>query len=323
MPHTRTTDIPTALNFLTPEVVLNAAKEIRLGKSVQLDARLDYFDLAYGGREKFQHKIIDFNGENPGNLHFYGHDDVLHFNTQGSSQWDGLRHVGIQESGFYYNGVRHDDIKKGSKLGTQSRWESIIQSRASTNNYSNPEWVERGGIVGRGVLLDYVRWREHMSLPPAPVTEKFGITVKELDQVAMYQGVTFQLGDILIIRSGYLKWYQTATSEQRVGSMRNDQFIGVEPNNETVEWLWNHHFAAVAGDMVGFETVPVNMGQKDKTFLHEWFLCQWGTPIGEMWDLENLAQLCHDNEKWSFFFTSAPLHITGGVGTPPNAIAVL
>lgn len=149
------------------------------------------------------------------------------------------------------------------------------------------------------------------------------MTVSELDQVAQHQGLEFLPGDILIIRSGYLEWYEGATSQERLASMKNDQFIGVEPNDTTVEWLWNHHFAAVAGDMVGFETVPVNMGKPDKTFLHNWFLVHWGTPIGEMWNLESLAQACLENRKWSFFFTSAPLHVAGGVGTPPNAIAVL
>ncbi|KAJ9646723.1 hypothetical protein H2204_000415 [Knufia peltigerae] len=289
------------LNYLTPSVVLEAAKEIKLGKSVQLDARLDQFEQAYAGREGFQHTIIDYKGDNPGGLNFYGHDDVLRFNTQGSSQWDGLRHVGIQESGLYYNGVRHEDMKKGGKLGTH----------------------KRGGIVGRGVLLDYHRWRAESGKPPAPVTETFAITVEELDQVARSQNVSLRLGDILIIRSGFMHWYRRASSEQRAKAMERNKFIGVEPSQQTVEWFWNHHFAAVAGDMMGFETVPTNMGEKDKVFMHEWFLNHWGTLIGELWDLETLSRSCADAQKWSFFLTSAPLHVVGGVASPPNAIAIL
>jgi len=48
----------------------------------------------------------------------------------------------------------------------------------------------------------------------------------------------------------------------------------------------------------------------------------WGMPIGEMWDLELLAEECKQQQKWTFFLTSAPLNTKGGVASPPNAIAV-
>ena len=48
----------------------------------------------------------------------------------------------------------------------------------------------------------------------------------------------------------------------------------------------------------------------------------WGMPIGEMWDLEELAEECKRQKRWSFFVTSSPLNVTGGVASPPNAIAV-
>jgi len=49
--------------------------------------------------------------------------------------------------------------------------------------------------------------------------------------------------------------------------------------------------------------------------LHEWLLTEWGTPIGEMWDLETLSKVCEKEGRWTFFLTSAPLHVKGGVGT--------
>jgi hypothetical protein len=45
-------------------------------------------------------------------------------------------------------------------------------------------------------------------------------------------------------------------------------------------------------------------------------------PIGEMWNLEGLAEDCAEDRRYDFFITSAPLNIPGGVGSPPNAIAV-
>jgi len=37
-------------------------------------------------------------------------DDIWTFNSQGSSQWDGLRHYGYQKEKLFYNGVTMEDI---------------------------------------------------------------------------------------------------------------------------------------------------------------------------------------------------------------------
>jgi len=57
--------------------------------------------------------------------------------------------------------------------------------------------------------------------------------------------------------------------------------------------------------------------------LHDNLLALFGMPIGEMFDLEKLAETCKSHNRWSFFFTSAPLNFPGGVASPPNAICVL
>lgn len=51
------------------------------------------------------------------------------------------------------------------------------------------------------------------------------------------------------------------------------------------------------------------------------------TPIaynssGEMWDLEELSLECAKQKRFSFFLTSMPLHITGGVAGPANVLAI-
>jgi hypothetical protein len=47
-----------------------------------------------------------------------------------------------------------------------------------------------------------------------------------------------------------------------------------------------------------------------------------GLPIGELWDLDALAAACAADGVYEFFFTSAPLNVLGGVGSPPNALAI-
>ena len=88
--------------------------------------------------------------------------------------------------------------------------------------------------------------------------------------------------------------------------------MGVEPTEEIVEWLWENQFAAVAGDSPSFERSPVGQGEREedappKVVLHQWLLAGWGMPIGEMFDLEELASQCRGCKRWSFFLSSVPL----------------
>lgn len=45
-------------------------------------------------------------------------------------------------------------------------------------------------------------------------------------------------------------------------------------------------------------------------------------PIGELWDLKALSEQCEKSKKWTFLLTSIPLNVPGGIGSPPNALAV-
>jgi hypothetical protein len=49
----------------------------------------------------------------------------------------------------------------------------------------------------------------------------------------------------------------------------------------------------------------------------------WRPPIGEVWNLEELAGVCKKENRYGFFFPSAPLNIHGGVASLPNALAIL
>jgi kynurenine formamidase len=130
-------------------------------------------------------------------------------------------------------------------------------------------------------------------------------------------------GDILLLRTGYGQWYKNASSTERAGVIKREAFIGVEESMSSVKWLWNKHFAAVATDAPGFEVCPVPWGDSSKVVLHEWILVHFGMPLGELWNLDDLSTLCQQEQRWSFLLTSAPLNVTGGVASPPNAIAIL
>lgn len=118
------------------------------------------------------------------------------------------------------------------------------------------EWHERGGVVGRGVLIDYVAYAKRHGIQYS-ATSYHAIKHTELEEAALEQGVEFQIGDILIIRSGVTKWFNESADE-RDAFFTNEtkSSVGLDPTPEAIAWIWNHHFAAVAGDALAFEAVP-------------------------------------------------------------------
>lgn len=75
------------LNLLTPEVIVEAAKEIQTGVRISLDWPLSMPSYPSFNRKPFKQELIL---RNPNCVY----DDILTFNSQGSTQWDGFRHYG-------------------------------------------------------------------------------------------------------------------------------------------------------------------------------------------------------------------------------------
>lgn len=79
------------LNLLTPDVVQAAASEIKEGVRFALDLKLDALATPAFGRAPLDHVILN---QAPRTIN----DDLLTFNTQCSTQWDGFRHYGLSTS---------------------------------------------------------------------------------------------------------------------------------------------------------------------------------------------------------------------------------
>lgn len=286
-----------AINLLTPERVLDGAALITKGKVFPLNWDIELPDPPFYGRGPLRHTIVD-QGD--------GQDDFYDaFYPQQSSQWDGLSHVGHSDYG-YYNGRRPSDFtgKPGSKNGVD-------------------HWARRG-IVGRGVLLDAERYFASTDRPIAP-DETRDITVADLRAIAAAQGTELREGDILLIRTGWMQWYDQTTPEQRIeiAKVAVAQTMGgpgLEASREMAEFLWNSHVAGAATDTSTFEAWPHRFQPGD--YLHMDVIALLGIPIGEMWYLDALAADCAADGVYEFMLTSAPLNKVGGVASPPNALAI-
>ncbi|KAH8702100.1 hypothetical protein BGW36DRAFT_458878 [Talaromyces proteolyticus] len=287
------------LNLLTPDVVKAAASEIKDGVRFALDWQLNALRQPAFGRQAFDQKIV-FKAPRIVN------DDVLTFNTQSSSQWDGFRHYGNQTHKVFYNGTTQQMIESSSVLGIDA-------------------WVQNGGVVGRGVLLDIASYAERNNIE-LPAFESTVIPLELVKRVAEEENVTFRPGDILFIRSGFTKAFEKLSEEEAaaLGQRPVAKFVGIESSEATLRWFWQNKFAAVAGDAVAVESAPVQGPQIPQEWsLHQWCLAGWGMPLGEMFYLEKLASHCAEKKRWTFFFSSVPLNVPGGVASPPNGVAIL
>ncbi len=56
--------------------------------------------------------------------------------------------------------------------------------------------------------------------------------------------------------------------------------------------------------------------------VHVRVLALLGIPLGELFDFDALADHCASDGVYEFLFTSKPLGIRGGLGSPPNALAI-
>ncbi|KFY23351.1 hypothetical protein V491_02588 [Pseudogymnoascus sp. VKM F-3775] len=285
-----------ALNHLTDETVLRAAREeILTGERVTMDLPLDAVKPALLGRVDFEQKIIN---KAPRVIN----DDIITFNTQTSTQWDSFRHFAYQAEAKFYNGVTQKDIHEGPDR--------------SINGLDG--WSEKA-IAGRGILIDYPLWAAEQGIPYNSISTH-PISVEEMEAIFSARDIQPRQGDILFVRTGYVSAYQSSTDEAKEAfRTKSPAWPGLKQGEDMARWLWERQFAAIAADNPALECIPP---VEEEWLLHPVLLAGWGTPIGELFDLDALAELCKLKNRWSFFVTSVPLRYQGAVASPPNALAI-
>jgi hypothetical protein len=87
-----------------------------------------------------------------------------------------------------------------------------------------------------------------------------------------------------------------------------------------VGWLWDNCVAAIGTDCPAVEPWPWDF--RDNGALHYRTLSLLGLPLGEQFVLDKLADDCAEDGRYEFMLVSVPLHLTGGIASPPNAVAI-
>ena len=284
------------INLMTPQCVVKAAAEIRAGRVFPLNLPLNLPDPPLYGRRVMSHHIFPLPM-----AEFFTDDYLDNFYPQASSQWDAIGHIKHPVHG-HYNGLPEHEVTGRGGGGTRLGIENLA----------------RRGIAGRGVLADVARFEERRG-KTIECNSNHVITLKDLEATLAAQKTRIKPGDILLVRVGWVKSYLAASPEVRADVAQRPDAPGVEACTEVARWLWDNRIAAVASDSPAFEAVNT---QAMNEMLHPHLLAFFGMPIGEMWDFERLADDCAADRRYSFFVTSAPLNIPGGVGSPPNALAI-
>jgi len=274
-----TDDQQGSLNLLTPERVRRAASLIKTGAVYSLSMPLETNGPQWPMRHRTW-KVTTHRGtgkSGPGAA-----DDVLTMHSHSGTHMDALCH-------YFYD----DQIYNGFKAS-----EHITSQGITRNSIDNVP-----ALVGRGVLLDIAAWKgvDHLLLGES-------ISADDLDQCAAAQGTVIQPGDMLLIRTGWMRIFSTDRAQYDSGEPGLD--------TSTLPWLQAHDVVAVGADNQAIEVL--HSIPPDKLPFHEVAIRDLGIYLLENLQLDALAT----DKAYEFMLVVAPLRLTGGAGSPINPLAI-
>jgi len=280
-----------AMNLITPQSVLQAAKLIKTGKTYNLGIIVDAKTPAFPPRSMsltvLQPNQIKTSGLGPTKTTY--NDDIFMGWLGIGPQIDGLGHIGVDH--VYYNGFKDKDFAKADGL-----------KKLGIEKYPP--------IVGRGVVLDMAGY-----YGVKIVKEGTPYTKEDIIGAAKKQGVEIRKGDIVLFHSGWLNLLDgkdgTKKDHKRYGS--------VEPGlgKTGAAYLISKEVVAVGGDTWGLEAVPFEKGV-GVFEIHQMLIPMNGIVILETMDTRELVK----DKGWEFLFVLGPARIRGAVQMIINPIAI-
>jgi kynurenine formamidase len=216
-------------------------------------------------------------------------DDMVIMALQCATQWDALAHA-------FWDYKMYND-RDCRLVGTNGADKNSID-RLQSN------------VVTRGVLADLPRNLGLDWLPP-----DHEITVGELESSLEAENVQVRSGDILLVRTGNMRRVRSGGSWD--GYTHTDEpGLGFG----SLPWLHERQVAGVAADTWALEVLPSRVSMLMP--LHSIGIVQMGLLVGEIFDLDGLAEDCARDGVYEFFFSAPPLPFSRAVGSPINPIAV-
>jgi kynurenine formamidase len=160
----------------------------------------------------------------------------------------------------------------------------------------------------RGVLLDPPT---HRGIDALPAGEPVG--ADELAEIAAAQGVEIRPWDVVLIRTGYLKYWPDAEE------MARHRTAG--PDLSAAEWLLEKGVIATGTDTETYEVQPApdRGSPANPQPVHTKLLIENGIYLLESVYLEELAA----DRVYEFLFVALPVKIEGATGSMVDPLAVI
>lgn len=254
-------------------------------------------------------------------------DEVLLMNTQYSTQWDGLAHIGSRfdadgdgvAEAVFYNGFRAgDDVRAGLRDDTAPQdWARYPDPDASALGVAN---LAAHGVQGRGVLIDL---EHHLGRCRKAVGYDDLMRILEADQV------TVEPGDMVCLHTGFA---DTLLAMQRQPDVQrlHETGSGLDGTDaRLLNWITDVRLACLVADNPAVELVAsAKLGsaapmRRPRLPLHEHCLFKNGIHLGELWWLTPLAQWLRAAGRSRFLLTAPPLRLPGAAGSPVTPIATV
>jgi kynurenine formamidase len=284
-----TSDRRGALNNITPAHVLAAVGEVRSGKTVSLARPVEDRPSA-DNPEPCRHEMTggaDDHTDGAG-LHFATDRFVMNVHGNADSHIDALCHV-------IYN----------SKLYNNVSVDTLTPTGASALSID----VAGDGIVGRGVLLDIPLVRGVSWLEPGD-----HVTVDDLAAAENAEHLRVDRGDLLFVRVGHSR------RRAEVGPWNAaDARAGLDP--PAMEFLAERRVSVLGSDGNN-DTAPSTTEGVDFP-VHVLAINAMGLHLLDYLQFEDLAEVCQQDNRWSFLCVIAPLRLPAATGSPVNPIAIL
>ncbi|WP_026350180.1 cyclase family protein [Bordetella sp. FB-8] len=255
-------------------------------------------------------------------------DDVLLMNTQYSTQWDSLAHMGSRfdadGDGFpeavFYNGFRAGEhvLAAAEDPAAVAEWARFPGPDAGALGIDN---LARHGVQGRGVLIDLER---HVG------RTRHAVGYDELMRIIEADAVSIEPGDMVCLHTGFGDTL-TAMNRQPDVARLHATGSGLDGNDQRLlDWIIDVRLACLICDNPAVELIQtVGFGGQGQPMrgprlpLHEHCLFKNGIHLGELWWLTPLARWLRAHGRSQFLLTAPPLRLPGAAGSPLTPIATV
>jgi kynurenine formamidase len=282
----------------TPELIARALRDVKTGRVFDLGVRVDQRSLKWPGHSPTQ--IMSYRSPHGAKLTkemgaastTAWHSCALFISDNVGTQIDGLGHITTGTDDHWYNGFR--EREHGGDFGI---------SKADADSIPP--------VIGRAVLIDVAGWKGVDALPG-----NFGIGSKELQGALAAQKTDVQPGDIVMIRTGTLRyWGDTGADHAKL--LQHDT-AGL--TLEGAKWLVEQKGAVfIGGDTSGVEVGSDPALPNAAVPVHAYLLVEQGIHLGEFHYLEDLAR----EKIYRFTYIAMTNRLKGAVaGTAMRPIAI-